>query len=274
LSPRPLTTAVVTGAGSGLGRALTLDLTRRGAKVLASDISAGALEETISLVRAAGGDARPFITNVRDPVAVKALFDQAVARLGHIDLWANNAGVAVGGPVGGVPLDDWKYCIDVNLYGVIHGCHVVAPYFRERGAGMVLNVASAAGLVSMPNLGPYNVTKAAVVSLSETLYNELRPFDVGVTVLCPTFFPTNIARDGRVHDPRGKRLAEKLMERSKWTPADVAKFAIDDAVRGTLYSVPMNDGRMMWALKRLMPGPFHNIMGWGSNQMAARTKPT
>lgn len=267
MSARPLSTAVVTGAGSGLGRALTLELACRGAKVIASDIHAGGMEETVALVRAAGGDARPFLANVRDPAAMQALLDNAVSRLGGVDLWANNAGVAVGGPIGGVPLDDWKFVIDVNLYGVIHGCHVIAPYFRERGAGIVLNVASAAGLVSMPNLGPYNVTKAAVVSLSETLYNELRPFDVGVTVLCPTFFPTNIARDGRVHDPRGKRVAEKLMERSKWTPADVARFAIDDAVRGTLYSVPMNDGRMMWRLKRLIPGPFHSLMGWGSDRM-------
>jgi NAD(P)-dependent dehydrogenase (short-subunit alcohol dehydrogenase family) len=259
---RPVTGAVVTGAGSGLGRALVLELASRGAKVVASDISASGMEETVELARKAGGDVKPYLANVRDPAAVKALLDTSVQRLGKVDFWANNAGVAVGGAIGDVPIDDWKYVFDVNLWGVVHGCHFVAPYFKEQRGGTFLNVASAAGLVSSPGLGPYNVTKAGVVALSETLYNELRPSGVGVTVLCPTFFPTNIARDARNHDPRGMKMVQKLMDRSAWKPADVARVAVDDALSGRLYCVPMRDGQWMWRLKRLLPGQFHDLMGW------------
>src|SRR6185312_10510780 len=109
----------------------------------------------------------------------------------------NNAGVAVGGRVGEVALDDWRWIMGVNLWGVIHGCHVFATQLRAQGSGHILNVASAAGLLAPPGMAPYNVTKAAVVALSETLRGELRDAGVGVTVLCPTFFRTNIAASSR-----------------------------------------------------------------------------
>ena len=104
----------------------------------------------------------------------------------------NNAGVAAGGLVGEQSLDDWKWIVDINLWGVIHGCHVFAPRFRAQRSGYILNVASAAGFVSLPEMASYNVTKAGVIALSETLCGELSPCGVRVSVTCPSFFKTNL----------------------------------------------------------------------------------
>jgi short-subunit dehydrogenase len=123
----------------------------------------------------------------------------------------------------------------------------------------VINVASAAGLLTPPGLGAYNVSKAAVIALSETLYGEMRGSGVGVTVLCPTFFPTNIVRSGRAVDDRGRAAAERLMRASRLDAEDVARAALDAADRGELYAVPMGDGRALWRLKRLAPAAFHGV---------------
>jgi short-subunit dehydrogenase len=153
--------------------------------------------------------------------------------------------------------------VSINLWGVIHGCHVFAPKFRDRGRGAIINVASAAGLLSTPEMGPYNVTKAAVVALSETMHVELAPKGVSVTVLCPTFFRTNIANSARGHAgdiEKRKAVIHKLMDRSKLQANDVARAALDGADRGELYVVPMQDGQWMWRLQRLSPERFYRTV--------------
>jgi NAD(P)-dependent dehydrogenase (short-subunit alcohol dehydrogenase family) len=253
------TAAVVTGAGSGLGRALALEVARRGAKVVVADVDVAGAEDTAGQVRAAGGTAFVERCDVRDAEAVRGLLDAAHARTGGVDLWVNNAGVAVAGEIGTVPLEDWRWVVDVNLWGVVHGCEAAVPYLKGRGAGWVLNVASAAGLLSTPRLGPYNVTKAAVVSLSETMYGELKDAGVGVTVLCPTFFRTNIMAASRgAADQRA--MVGKLMDRSALQAPDVARIALDDLLAGRLYSVPMTDGRLLWSLRRVAPQLFYTLV--------------
>jgi short-subunit dehydrogenase len=152
--------------------------------------------------------------------------------------------------------------VSINLMGVVHGCHYFAPLMKKARSGHVINVASAAGLVAAPGMAPYNMTKFGVVGLSEALYGELRPHGVGVTVLCPTFFQTNILEAGRGSpDPRAKHVAAKLMAASKLDASDVARAALGAADAGKLYSVPMGDGRMMWALKRLAPEQWYRRVG-------------
>jgi NAD(P)-dependent dehydrogenase (short-subunit alcohol dehydrogenase family) len=252
--------AVVTGSGGGLGRAFALELAARGAAVVVSDIRREAAEETAELVRSRGGKAIVIPCDVRDAAAVTALADEAESRLGPIDLVINNAGVAVSGPVGEVSLEDWRFAVDVNLYGVIHGCHVFAPRMKARKRGLIINVASAAGLISAPLLAPYNVTKAGVVALSETMRAELAQHGVGVTVLCPTFFTTGILDEARgVVDERMRASIRKLMKASSMQAEDVARFALDCAVREQLYAVPMLDGRSFWRLKRAFPESFPKL---------------
>ncbi len=253
---------VVTGAGSGLGRAFVLELAKRGARVVAADIAVAGVEETARMARERGAEVVVEKCDVAKAEDVEALAASAERALGGVDLLVNNAGVAVAGEVGDVDLEHWRWIVSINLMGVVHGCHYFAPLMKRRKAGHVLNVASAAGLVAAPGMAPYNATKFAVVGLSEALYQELRPHGVGVTVLCPTFFPTNILEAGRGSgDPRFIKVAAKLMKASKLDANDVARAALEAADGGHLYSIPMGDGRVMWALKRLAPEQWYRRVG-------------
>lgn len=187
---------VLTGAGGGLGRAFAERLASRGASLLLSDIDSAGLDETARLVKSGGGTPHTMTCDVAKASEVETMHQRATELLGGVDLVINNAGVAVGGAVGEVPLADWDWIMGINLWGVIYGCHYFLPEMRARGRGHILNVASIAAFACAGEMGPYNVTKAAVVALSETLAGELSG-DLGVTVLCPFFFKTNIAKSAR-----------------------------------------------------------------------------
>lgn len=248
--------AVVTGAGSGLGRAFCEELSTRGASVLAADLDLAAATATAEKI---GDPSRVHAVacDVTHADQVARLVEQAQDKLGGVDLLVNNAGVAVGGPVGDVPLADWEWIMGVNLWGVIYGCHAFVPVFKRQGSGHILNVASAAGLLSAPEMGPYNVTKAGVIALSETLRAELAPSGVGVTVLCPTFFPTAIAKSSRSYTKGGAELAQALMDRATITANGVARRALEGCADDELYVIPQADGAWLWRLKRAAPDVFH-----------------
>ncbi len=248
---------VVTGAGSGLGRALCLVLAKRDARVIVSDVSAARAEETARMMR--GGEAVVVQCDVSRASEVERLADETYERIGGVDLLINNAGVAVAGEIGEVPLADWEWILGVNLWGVIHGCHYFAPRMRKNGGGHILNVASAAGLLSGPMMAPYNVTKAGVVALSETLRADLAGDRVGVSVLCPTFFQTNIGESGRGADHL-KPVIAQLLASGKLTAEDVARIALEGCDKNELYIAPHADGRWMWRMKRLAPGSFYNYI--------------
>ncbi|MFW6050444.1 MAG: SDR family NAD(P)-dependent oxidoreductase [Myxococcota bacterium] len=252
--------AVVTGAGSGLGRAFALEIAGRGGEVIASDVDLGAAEQTASEIGATGGRAFALECDVRQPAQVEALAEESEQRFGGVDLVVNNAGVAVGGPFDEIAMEDWHWIVDVNFWGVVHGCHVFYPRLKAQGAGYIINVASAAGLLAPPELGPYNVTKAAVIALSETLHAEARPHGVHVSALCPTFFPTRILESARGPvDHSARRFVAKLMERSPLQAEGVARAALAAVARNQLYAVPMMDGRIFWGVKRLTPNRFYGM---------------
>ena len=252
--------AVVTGAGGGLGRALCLELARRRGRVLAADIDLDAAEITAGAVRDAGGEAHAVACDVAQAAQVEALTAHADEHFGGTDLIVNNAGVAAAGAMADIPLADWEWVVGINLWGVIHGCRAFIPKFRAQGHGAILNVASAAGLVSAPEMSPYNVTKAAVVALSETLCGELRPAGIGVTVLCPTFFQTNIMQATRTADPARRHVAEKMMARAKVQAPEVARAALASVDARQLYCLPHADGAWVWRLKRLAPERFYQVL--------------
>ncbi len=242
---------VVTGAGSGLGRALCVQLARRGGRVVVSDVNEDAARATAAML--GGAEAHVFRCDVskRDEVDAMARFADEV--MGGVDFVANNAGVAVSGEVGEVPDADWRWIMGVNLWGVIHGCEAFLPAMKRRGRGHVLNVASLAGIANAARMGPYNVTKAGVIALSETMHGELRGTGVGVSVLCPSFFPTDIVKNGRGGHPQESAFAEKLMARSPHSADDIARLSLEGCARGELHILPHAEGRWFWRARRLMP---------------------
>jgi NAD(P)-dependent dehydrogenase (short-subunit alcohol dehydrogenase family) len=256
------TRAVVTGAGSGLGRALARAIAGRGGTVVVSDVRADAASDTAAAIRGTGGTAHVVACDVTRSADVARLAAEAARLVGDVDLLVNNAGIGAGGEIGTVGLDVWERTLAVNLWGVIYGCHHFVPAMRARRRGHVLNVASAAAFGSAPNMGPYNVTKSAVVALSETLAAEAAGDGVGVTVLCPGFFRTNILADsvGTLTDAQ-RRYVEAEMTRSKHDADAVARLALDAVERGRLYAVPHAEIRWLWRAKRLAPGLFARLAG-------------
>ncbi|EXE72304.1 short chain dehydrogenase family protein [Acinetobacter baumannii 144107] len=160
--------AVVTGAGSGIGRSFAVELAKRGGSVVCADINLEAAEETVKLIEQLGQKAFAVQCDVGQAEQVQTLADQAEQLLDHpVTLIINNAGVGLGGKFDEMSLEDWKWCMHVNLWGVIHGCHAFVPKFKKLGYGAIINVASAASYTAAPEMSVYNVTKAGVLALSE-----------------------------------------------------------------------------------------------------------
>lgn len=249
--------AVVTGAGSGIGRAFALEIARRGGAVLCSDINLDSARETVALIEQAGGQAWAFKCDVSKLPQMEALAAEAERVLpGPVSLVINNAGVGVGGlPVGETPMADWKWTLGINLWGVIHGCHVFVPKLRAQGKGGIINVASTASFSAAPLMGPYNVTKAGALALTETLAAELAGSGVAVTALCPTLVKTNINANGRIVGESSK-LFDRLMDRFGMSPERVVNDALNALDRGDLYVMPQFDARLIWRAKRLIPRTY------------------
>ena len=262
LPPSRNAAAVVTGAGSGIGRSFAYELARRGGAVICADINEERAEQVAASLKALGSKAIARRCDVGDAKQMEALSDEAEKLLGRpVTLVINNAGVGLGGPIGEVPLDDWHWCMNVNLWGVIHGCHYFAPKLRDLGYGGIINVASAAAFGAAPEMSTYNVTKAGVLALSETLAAELAGTGVKVTALCPTVVPTNIVNDGKLPERR-REFARSAMTRFALTTADkVARQTLDALDRGELYVLPQIDGRLAWRFKRLMPRLYARTVG-------------
>jgi len=194
-------TAVITGAASGIGLAMAHRFGAEGMQLMLADIEAGPLAEAKSALGAAGYEAASMEFDVRDLEQVKALEAASRERFGKVHLLCNNAGVGAGGEVAGLDdLEQWKWTLDINLYGVIYGCKTFLPAMIEHGeSAHIVNTASMAGLVSGPYMGAYNISKYGVVALSETLAREMQIADtaVGVSVLCPAFVQTGIGESDR-----------------------------------------------------------------------------
>lgn len=242
--------AVVTGAASGIGRELALACAAAGAHVAIADVDEAGLAETARLLPAGceSIQARCDVTRAGD---LESLAARTYERFGAAHVIFNNAGVAVAGPVWSAPLDEWKWVLDVNLMGVVHGIRAFVPRMLEVGEeGHVVNTASVAGLLSVPGSGVYCASKHAVVSLSECLHHDLRMARsaIGVSVLCPAWVATGIADSQR---NRPAALAErnplagpyeenvrKAVASGKLSAADVARITLDAVKSNRFYVLP------------------------------------
>jgi NAD(P)-dependent dehydrogenase (short-subunit alcohol dehydrogenase family) len=242
------TVAVVTGGGSGIGRALTLALARAGARVVVADVDEGAMEAVAREVKALGGEAVTVRTDVTDLGQVQALADRAWKAFGGVHVLCNNAGVAAWGGLEHATHRDWQWVLGVNLWGVIHGIEAFVPRMIAAGQrGHIVNTASMAGLIASQGLGVYNTSKYAVVGLSETLAKDLKPHGIGVSVLCPMGVETRI-RESERNRPAALRnegdtrvAAVELIGRSL-APEAVAGMVLDAIRRGELYVITHDEG--------------------------------
>ncbi len=254
-------TAVITGAGSGFGLETSRIAARRGMNVVMADVQADALARAAAEIESLGAKVLVQRLDVSKAAEVEALGRTVAARFGAPHFVFNNAGVGVGGLIWENTLADWEWVIGVNVMGVAHGVRVFTPMMLKAAAndpgyeGHIVNTASMAGLLNPPNMGVYNVSKHAVVSLSETLYQDLRLVtdQIGASVLCPFFVPTGITESqrnrpgelGAAEKPTksqliGKAMIDRAVGSGKVSAADVGQFVFDaiEAGRFYIYSHP------------------------------------
>jgi NAD(P)-dependent dehydrogenase (short-subunit alcohol dehydrogenase family) len=243
----------ITGGASGLGRALAERYARAGWRVCIGDIHLDRGAETVAQLAALHADAhflRCDVTHAADLVAAATWLEQ---NWGGVDVVVNNAGVAVSGGIDEVPLADWQWIVDINLLGVVRGCQAFTPMFRRQGSGRFVNVSSMAGLVSPPLSSAYCATKAAVVALSESLRVELAADRIGVSVVCPAFFRTNLTESMRAGSAGVAKLTRHLVEKAKHGADEIADLVYRGVERGDFYVLTHSEGRYAWWLKRFLP---------------------
>ena len=258
--------AVITGAASGLGRAIANECASRGMRIVLADLDADGAEE---VGRSLGTEWTACRWDVSKAADVEALAQTPLARFGSVQLLVNNAGVMTAGSVRQAPLEDWDWLFAVNVKGVVHGLRSFIPaMLKQGGEAHVLNTASLAGLVSTPSLGAYTASKHAVVSLSECLYHELREIGarIGVSVLCPAFVQTGIADAERNRPPEfaadlaGRASAvdnlRVALRSARLIATDVARNAVDGVVAGQFYILPHAKAKVgiEWRFQDVMLG--------------------
>lgn len=251
---------VVTGAGSGLGRELALRYASEGAWLALADIQEEGLKETLRLVEAAGGSGFTRRCDVRDYSQLAALAQSCEEMMQGVDVLINNAGVASGGWFEDLSLEDWDWQISINLMGVVKGCKAFLPLLLAGAGGRIINIASMAALMQAPGMSNYNVAKAGVVALSESLLCELRPRGVQVHVVCPSFFQTNLMDSFRGPDSASRDDIARLLESSPISAADIADIIFRESQAGAFMILPHDKGREAWALKQADPQLIHDEM--------------
>ena len=293
-------TAVITGAGSGFGLETARIAARRGMNVVMADVQADALERAAAEIEGLGAQVLAQRLDVSKAAEVEALGRAVEKRFGAPHFVFNNAGVGAGGLIWENTLADWEWVIGVNLMGVAHGVRVFTPMMLAAAAkdpgyeGHIVNTASMAGLLNPPNMGVYNVSKHAVVSLSETLYQDLRLVtdQVSASVLCPFFVPTGISASERNRPESspaakptrsqliGKAMSEKAVGHGKVSAAHVAQFVFDalEADRFYIYSHPKALASVQTRLEDVVQGrnptdPFAGKPEIGAELRAALRAP-
>lgn len=238
--------AVITGAASGIGRGLAEQAARRGMRLVLADVDATGLQALCASLQAAGTQAVACVTDVGQLAQVERLRDVAVEQFGGVDLLFNNAGVMQTGYSWEISAAQWQRMLDINLTGVINGIRCFVPLLLSQGRGAhVINTASLAGLLSSPLMAPYNVTKQAVVALSETLHYELALLGapVSVSVLCPGPVASDIMASNQTTDAAGSSFSQLLDSsiRQGMTPAELAEVVFEAIDHKRFWILPHKD---------------------------------
>jgi NAD(P)-dependent dehydrogenase (short-subunit alcohol dehydrogenase family) len=234
---------LVTGAASGLGAALTSAFRARGDEVLATDVT--------------GGDLTLDITSDED---WSAALEHVEGTWGGLDMLVNNAGVAGGGRLDVATMDEWEWITNINLFGVVRGTRTFVPLFKRQRSGHIVNIASLAGLVHPAGMASYNAVKAAVVALTETTGHELAGYGVRASVVCPSYFRTNLMSSLRGADEELSGVVAHLVRSSPITADDIAAAVLEGLDRGDELIVPDQPARDAYALKQADRAAYDAVM--------------
>ncbi|RRJ84208.1 SDR family oxidoreductase [Aestuariirhabdus litorea] len=260
---------LITGAGSGLGRELAHCYARQGWRVALTDVNDEGCKQTASQVEELGGEAERFHCDVRDLGQMQQVADTLEEKWGGLDLLINNAGVAGGGSFADLDDDEWDWMLAINLKGVINGCRIFLPSLL-RSKGQICNIASMAGLLSAPGMSHYNVAKAGVVALSESLQAELASQGMAVSVVCPSFFQTNLLDSYRGSSATLKENVAKLLAGSPISAQEVAQRVVEGVEAGQFMILPHDEGALAWEFKRNDPESHRQMMEQLAVKMAEK----
>ncbi len=241
---------LITGGCSGLGLELTRLLAADGARVLVTDRHEQAPEGVLP----DGVDYRKLDVRSDDDWAAARTWVEH--NVGGLDLLVNNAGVAAGGRIDVIPIEDWQWIIDINLMGVVRGCRTFVPLMKAAKSGHIVNTASLAGLVHAPSMSSYNAVKAAVVAVSETIRHELAPWHIDVSVICPSFFRSDLADSFHGGDPEMEQAGIEMITQAPRSAQDVAAVAYEGMRHRHFIILTDIDGRVAYRGKRFA-GPIY-----------------
>lgn len=258
-------TAIVTGAGSGIGRALALALADAGCKVVITDIVQERIDAVLEELKRKGAEAGGYRVDHSKLGEVRSLGERFFADWGHVDILCSNAGVGLGARFVETSIEDWEWVLGINLWGAIYMMNVFVPAMIERQQGSILLTASDAGLVCIPGMCAYQTSKYGVVGLGETLRLELIVHNIKVSLLCPGFINTNIIRDGRVYlysstGKDSKQEAERFYATKGVDPSIVARAGLRALEKDIgIMLVPWSHSGPQYVLKRISPQLYHAV---------------
>lgn len=254
-------TIFVTGGASGLGRAVALQFADQGFNVCIGDVNAERGAGVEVELRANSPESFYVHCDVTRIENLEAVRDHMVQRWGRVDMVVNNAGVGgASGPIDEVEMSHWQSTVDINLMGVVRGCKVFTAQFKKQGSGYFINIASGGGYLNAPFLSTYNTTKAGVISLSETLAAEFHGEGIGVMVVCPGFFHTNLTESMHSHFDGLEEKVNQMMAKNKITADLVAEKIFRAYQKKHFLVLPHITERLLWHFKRLWPRGFAMVM--------------
>jgi len=249
---------VITGAASGIGAALAAGMAAKGARLMLADIDQAGLDKVVTALRSSGCECFGQVTDTGNEAAIHALAVQTQAFLGAADVVINNAGVGLVAPVQGSETSDAQWLMNINFWGVVHGCQAFLPQLRSKPEAMLVNISSIFAMISMPTQSMYNASKAAVRGFSDALREELRGTTVGVLCVHPGGIQTNIANKARVGDSsmiaaNDQEFRDNFNKVARTTPAQAARVIIDAIECGKTRVLIGADAKLMDFLFRLAP---------------------
>lgn len=264
---------MITGAASGIGRACAKEFAREGSNLLLTDINGQSLEEAAEECRAIGAKVTTLVADISKQTEIDRLAREALEKVGNIDLLYNNAGVMYLGPAKNMSMEDWNWIVDINMWGPVRLTHALLPHFLQRKSGHIVTTASMAGIVGIPGLAAYSLTKFAMVGFSEALRAELAGEGINVSVVCPHVVESGITETGHYASSAAEKTAKKGMASGMPYPTHKAAKDILAGIKKNQGIIPIARGaKSMWALKRLSPEAMHrfNLQLWkrGGGQMS------